>query len=1497
MEAKKGSLLKKKKVNKKISKGVQKALVQRQPVQDNKQNLDTKTTPEFPIQNKTLRKTFYSTELPALISESVIPSLSIQNDLNIEDGINKLLSTIKKHSKTQANRFIYPCLDFIFQDSGIITSTDITQYSEQKHMMPLLTKIFNIQDISTLIQHANAFIDEEKLNRFYQDNTLAVQQYYILNLNEYEKLNTNLMKIKKMEHSEEAIPDSLLSQTEKCMLDLNEKLNNIQDDAPFFLYNHLRSLLVHLLEASQKTIDTLQSSNTPENKEFLDHIRSKAEQEPPIPIPTMLMYTLIDHLQEQRDELTSMLDSITKRQYIFLDFISGRKINIDNEKKLIESLTIEVLTNHLHDHGEYQLIKNLIAAAKNKLENIQLCLPILDKLMALSDYISNNNTVIASVVHSAMEHEAITQDDLENILEVFNDIRISYDQYIEELQEALTSADNLIPILYNIQSAHDVKINNLFDLYPDDLLKHFQIKSAPNVKPEDKKLKLAKPNASLAPPPSPTEMTKQPDYPEAETITPTSLKDENLATKAIELDTNEVKELTTNINLFFKQLDNFNKAIDTIRTGDKDLNAAIAVNKRVLALKQNAYRRLLSDHQLSEEIDTNKKISIPSLQVYMQIIDEFCAFGPRTALRLLFIRNNTSHLPEMPDVDNLNAIAHSLDKISYSVENEDFRVRVSHINSKLKSLRHISHANNNLKNILRDGFLLNAIDSIHRLSAPNIAEQISGMYKNVIKHKAEIIQNLQQSRSNTNNEQNKSINLHQKELESWTKVSHTFQKDRLIKYFTKMENSIKQYEAMVKKSAVLKVKYGHSFDITLLRNHQKLVRQCEILHFKILKHYTEVFEILTCMSHIDCISPELIMILEPFKKQIITQDLQKANALLHLDYKKDVYSLDNFIIHFKQGLFFINPNQEQQAPFIKALCLGMHTYFTPIDLINMSLEAFANTSVTREQINIFLFIRTVIKTDMSDKLFHYKGEENAFSRKLNTFLTGIEDEELAPIVNEIMFLVIEQKKLKESNYFNMLNRLALKTTPYLSTEYLSAMLYDLVDKLTKKPADEYSNIITEFKNIIHYTHSEYFRIDNNSLLSPNYAAQLFIDTANNYNIISDDIVIAFNDKVNNHTPAEVNIPSNIPKVKHVSEFQSLLLQFEEVATTNCTTEQNVNFLNQITQTIELLYSNEVIQIKQTELIEAALGTDKMNAANNIYKPPTSIHVNKIEDFNTKLHMLFSSIIFYAYHNGKLKPRYKVRECERLIDFYENLLRHAIDTHAYRAFEVIYKVLSEEYVNRIFESDNQGAKKYEKLFYNNKKLLARLIEEHNGIPLIESVKIILAETIESKETSLASKFTRIGQEIVGVTQYKGHTGKQTRAIKDFSNFMNSYLLTISSKNYYEPYIQDYIFDDSLISSTLERLSEEVKPKSVPAPISIAEFSSITGLINYLDNCSNKGWGYNLLEEHPKETIIEFMTNHISGNLHDSENDIPDFNESMSIFILFDELETMQNAKSH
>jgi hypothetical protein len=133
--------------------------------------------------------------------------------------------------------------------------------------------------------------------------------------------------------------------------------------------------------------------------------------------------------------------------------------------------------------------------------------------------------------------------------------------------------------------------------------------------------------------------------------------------------------------------------------------------------------------------------------------------------------------------------------------------------------------------------------------------------------------------------------------------------------------------------------------------------------------------------------------------------------------------------------------------------------------------------------------------------------------------------------------------------------------------------------------------------------------------------------------------------------------------------------------------------------------------------------------------------------------------------------------------------------------------------------------------------------------------------------------------------------------NFSLFINSYLSTISSKKHYDPYIKNYSFEDNHILSTLEKLSIELKPISVPTPISITEFSSIPGLISYLDNCANKGWGYNLVEQNPKDRIIEFMTQHITGDSNNAEDSIPDFNESMTIFTLFDELEDPQNVKTH
>jgi D-aminopeptidase len=101
MSSKKKPLKKKKKVERKISQGVQKSLAQRHPVEPQNNPLDTVENSEFSIQHDAIVEAYNKTQLPTLISKGIIPSFSSMNSLNMENEIDSIFTTIKNNNQSK----------------------------------------------------------------------------------------------------------------------------------------------------------------------------------------------------------------------------------------------------------------------------------------------------------------------------------------------------------------------------------------------------------------------------------------------------------------------------------------------------------------------------------------------------------------------------------------------------------------------------------------------------------------------------------------------------------------------------------------------------------------------------------------------------------------------------------------------------------------------------------------------------------------------------------------------------------------------------------------------------------------------------------------------------------------------------------------------------------------------------------------------------------------------------------------------------------------------------------------------------------------------------------------------------------------------------------------------------------------------------------------------------------------------------------------------------
>jgi len=1505
------------KTKKPISPSVKEALAQRKISNQNKKNSIPNLKPT--IQNITIQTALEHTQSINLITNvsntlfPELPSILTLLDDNSNKEVDEIIRNLKNSSIAQSNHLALLCMTSVFKGDLLITPEDIKLSFSKQSSIELLAKLYHANFTSKLIKYANTFINEENLDTFYAEHTEEIQQDYILNIKEYYTFCQNIMNVIKTEKLEKPVSKGLESKTIQSISELNTKIKNIKDNSKYYLYNKIKNCFINLIRMSQNKIDELAQLSSAEDSSLFQFIQNAEEFDSDIDLPESLIYILIDELQDDRNHLSELFESISKIQYDFLSFISKQVVSFKNESTLIESLSPEILNLHLKTHKDYQLVKKLIHDAITKFENHKKCLPVVNQLITLSEYMAENNRIISDIIQKSKTQGFSQQDELETILEAFNDIRIAYEQYIEELQEALSNVDNnIMQVLYDIKEAHTSKINSIFELRPKNLISEFNIQ---NAKPNGPTIQ-ARESLNTAVPfdtqQFPNHETKTPHYPEASTANTQRLMDSKnkKKTKSIQYskwDTDNIRELTRHINTFLNNINVFNETLCNSKPSDEALKDAIYALKRTFALKQNAYRRVLSENNLPEAIEKNTSITEQSLLTYLKIIDEFCSFGSRAALRLFFIQNHIPQLAKIPNLDLLGKIERCLQKIPHELKSSSFLARENKIKERFKNIEQITYTNNNLTVILKGELLHHSIDAIQRILPQNIISQISDLYSQSILLKTKEIQTLQLKKYNSdkecsNNEKEATVGTHEQQLQNWKNLSPHFQIKNIGNYFSRIERILYQYQTMVQRATKLKIKYGHTFDVRALVKYEQCAKQCDILHGKIIQQYHDTLQLLEYMSHIDSISPELMMLLAPFKNHIFAIELQKTNVLLHIEYKKDSTPLKSFVLHFKLGLFFANKNSAKQTEFTKALCMGMHTYFKANTLIDMTMAAFHNTDLTCEHNNALIFIRTIINMDMKNELFHYKGLDNNTSIKLHDFLNSITAPELTPIVNEIKHLIIDKKDKNKANYFNVLNRLALKSPPFISKEDLSIMIYDLVYQLKNMPRDQHTNIVAEFRDILHYTHPVYFDVENDNVLSPNSAVQTFIHTANHQNLMQSDneTLINFQEKKENSQTTEHEISSSIKTIKHVSQFKNTLTNIENIAKSNIESNQQDILVKQIINMTEQIYQQEVLNIGSTELICSALNLDHINASDGLYKTPDSLHINKIEELNVKLEMLFSAIIFFEYHNGILSPRQKLKECENIIHFYENILCSAIDNHSYRIFEIIYNTLTKNHILRLCKNTNNIINKFGELFKNNKRTLTKLVKKHNGIPLLDISKNKLIDLIESQTISLPSKFITIGQEALQLSAYqKRNIYEQKKQDNNsyFVNFINSYLSSIHSSCYYAPYVQDYVFDKKISPYDLPHLSLEIKPEEIDNAISITEFKNISALINYLHNCSNKGWGYNLIESNPREKIIEFMTQQIEGDPKSFTTDIPDFNESMSIFKLFDDLEAKNHGKQH
>lgn len=1451
---------------------------------------------------KKINRAIVEGSFPAFITQEELNSAhhSNVNDTNETENLSKHINNLKTN-------FLVECFKSTCTANRLLTERDVESYMVEVPPLDFMAKLFNGLDVKIIQKHPTDFIDDNVLNEIFTNKDQQTINFYYYSHQAFVDLNVALLKIKEKQLEGNTIPSELLDTTNELVDKVIELMGNATEESKFLLFVSLEKLLLDIANFSEACLESAKISDDPDDKALMNKVRASDVDLKNTILPANVVYTIIDELQEKRHEINAKLKNLNEDNLLQLSVLSNNRIDVSNEITLRDSLEPNIIEAHLQTFDDYFLISNLIKDANNKLDKIQECEELLSAFASLDTMINEVNKIYNQLQQDMNEESSARGDSAKIALTKLDELLKAHQHYINDIKDSISTVQQLNSNFLDVQRAHKEKIKHIKEMFPYKLLEklnvpldQFQLSFTQDLginqtleknleadyqsDQTTKSLMLSEESSSVEI--SFTSMDNDSEFSSFDTAQ-TGIDDEKPSLG--DLDETLEQDLKKLILRFYEEVDIFKKRLSQYSTDDKHLITVINTLKRIIDLKEN-YCKSEKHHAALKNPD-NTSFGWSQITDVLIDLNDFMTIGPRTALRLLYLRENIPELPSLININQLSELVQLCEKIVTSTRDDLFQKATSQIKEKLRNCRNIEYVDNNLKAMLDKDIFINVIAVFTHLADEGSAGEFLGYYQQLMNEQAKAIENIHLHQAIPQEEKVKLISEQKQSLLVWKSLGSKLNNHSIVDYFLNIKNEFTEYKELAAKYVNLKIKYGHTFQVNQLNKIETTLNQCELLYQKLTSNYKALFHLISNMAGLSNLPPDMMVVLEPFSKDTIQKELDNAELHIHARYAQSINSLENFQLHFKQGLYFINITKSEQNNFIQALALGMHATFRPSTLIFTSAQAFKLTDVKEERENILEFIKSVVKYDFHNTLIHYKGDENKITQKLNLFLDAIDDKALNSLRNEIKYLITEKKAKNQTNYFNTLNRLSLKTEPYFSREQLAMMINRLTQRLFVSNSDNLPLVVSEFEDIIYYCHSSYFEPLDDNLLSPTTAAQKFIDIAIEKELLDNEFFYKYYEKQNAVHEEASQIPSGTLKISHISDYASRLLEFDRIARKELPAEEQEQALQELIKNIEDNYCFEFMSMSPSEMIHAILETDANNAQKSVFKTPSSLHANRLDIFHQKITYLFQTIIFHEYQNGSLKPRQNTMQAKRLACFFYDVLQQSIRQKAYITFEVMYNILSDKYVNRLLPANKSDLKKYERFVEHNQKTLYKDILKRHKVPNISYIKSALIQTLNKVETKYLSKFVLIGQSVLHINQLKTEllkAGVKANTSLNLFDFMNSVLaFAYTTRYFYDPNGQDYMFELDVVKEHLADLSLFVLPPERENSKRIDEFETINQLVNHLQYSVNKGWGYNITDKNPEARIIEFIEKSLK-NIDFSEQTIfPDFNMVMSVFDIFDD----------
>lgn len=685
-------------------------------------------------------------------------------------------------------------------------------------------------------------------------------------------------------------------------------------------------------------------------------------------------------------------------------------------------------------------------------------------------------------------------------------------------------------------------------------------------------------------------------------------------------------------------------------------------------------------------------------------------------------------------------------------------------------------------------------------------------------------------------------------------------------------DSIEDINTKLNECQKLTQEYGYArLASSINKNDYEIISQIQHLHKSIIEH-SNLLNILLDLqmaletknkSSLSTQTEALDTILENLK--FLNEHLSFLFTTLHSPGFDKPYNENIFLFRLGRGDFF---KEADRFPLYLAT-FAIHKPFNPNNILDLFIDNFNDYSLVQKEICLE-FVKNFIILDTSNSMIPIKYESNELIHKFELFCQFIlanvnENAELEDKLNDISNLLINKIVEKGKFFSEYLNDITKNKIP-------SETLLRNINTIN----DDFKNNTISISLIEEYCIQINFIIESPFLLLPNDAYTVPLENAISYFCSQLLKIPQFQNSaedLSNKLAQRKNTPyhqqgrqTSKEEPEEANDLCIVTHIVNEIAQGNVIMMDYEKHLTAVVDAIEQGFARRFLKIDISELTETPWINDDLRIHNGLN--PKSPNIRAYLQYYHCIAKFFTLAILCKIEKpGFLAFRESILETKRMYDFVEKMVLKAVEKGYVATANTLNSIFKLKDIKRL-KMSNIDKKNLRTQFLEDPQVrlstLKSMIQEKDGLPLIQSIQNQLMIEYQRIYGSEFEKFVRVGQKLRFMESKKVSAKNKIYSQADIATQITS---IIENGSLLSPRMlaEDIIINEDTFAEKIEKASFNIKPDEFKE-YSIHDIPSINNLKELLIYWHNRLEDFHFIEKQPEK----FMFQYIERLIRDDEN---------------------------